>query len=234
MQLKKYRNKAQSFLVEGAKSVLELLTSGFEVTHIIGTESFFKDNDYIITKFDLIQEIVSEKELNRLSSLKTNNVVLAVAKYRPNEPFQVFDNEFCLALDRIRDPGNLGTIIRTADWYGFKKLLCSTDCADFYNSKTIQASMGSFTRIHAYYADLKEYLKGHSVYGASMAGENIHQIKFSSGGIVLIGNEAQGISEDLKPLVTRWISIPKFGSAESLNAAMAAAVICDNLRRSDK
>jgi TrmH family RNA methyltransferase len=233
LQLKKYRNKAQSFLVEGSKSVLELLRSGFEVTHLIGTESFIKDNADTIAKFDLVPEIVSSKEVNRLSALKNNSVVLAAARIRPVQPFKIAPDEFCIALDRIRDPGNLGTIIRIADWYGIYKILCSTDCTDFYNAKTIQATMGSFTRVQAYYADLKKQLQGHKVYGAAMAGENVHQIKFTSGGIVLIGNEAQGISDNLKPLVAQWISIPKYGLAESLNAAMATAVICDNIRRSD-
>jgi TrmH family RNA methyltransferase len=231
LQLKKYRNKAQSFLVEGAKSVLELLISDFEVTHIIGVESFFRDNAALLAKFDSVREIVSEKEINQLSALKNNNTVLAAARYRTNDLLSINDDQFYLALDRIRDPGNLGTIIRTADWYGIDSLLCSTDCADFFNPKTIQSSMGSFTRVKAFYIDLRECLIGKRVYGTSTYGENIHHIEFAASGIVLIGNEAQGVSSNLESLVTQWITIPKFGSAESLNAAMAAAVICDNIRR---
>ncbi len=213
--------------------MLELLTSGYEVTHIIGSPSFFRDNADITAKFDSIQQIASEKELNRISALKNNSIVLAVAKYRSVDTFKLEKDELCIALDRIRDPGNLGTIIRTADWYGINKLLCSTDCADFYNPKTIQSSMGSFTRVQAYYTNLLEYLEGQRVLGAVMEGDSVHQINFSQGGIILIGNEAQGISNDLGSVVTQWISIPKYGSAESLNAAVATAVICDNIRRNN-
>ena len=232
LQLKKYRNKAQSFLVEGAKSVLELLTARFEVTHLIGTTSFFKDNAHKLTKLNIEPETVSEKELGSLSGLKTNTTVLAVARCLPNKKFDLAADEWCLALDRIRDPGNLGTIIRTADWYGIKKILCTTDCADFYNPKVIQATMGSFTRVQPFYTDLKRCLPGYPVYGAVMDGENVHRVKFGEGGIVLIGNEAQGISDELIPCITDRITIPGYGGAESLNAAIATAVICDNLRRS--
>lgn len=234
LQLKKYRNKAQSFLVEGAKSVLELIPAKFEVTHVICTESFLKDNAQILTKLEVTPELVTGKQLSTLSSLKTNETVLAVAKFLPNEELTIDPDEYGIALDRIRDPGNLGTIIRTADWYGIKKILCSADCADFYNPKVIHASMGSFTRVRAYYTDLKKSLAGYRVYGASLQGENVHNLVFSEGGIILIGNEAQGLSEELNSLVSNWVSIPRFGAAESLNAAIATAVICDNLRKQGK
>ena len=231
LQLKKYRNKAQSFLVEGAKSVLELVTSKYQITHLIGTRNFFEDNEDLPAKLNIQSEIVSQKQLSGISALKSNNSVLAVARYLPESTFELMANEYAIALDRIRDPGNLGTIIRIADWYGITKLICSGDCADFYNPKVIQASMGSFTRVRAFYGKLEALLAGQRVYGASLQGENVHHLAFANQGIILLGNEAQGISEDLNSLVSDWISIPRFGAAESLNAAMATAVICDNLRR---
>lgn len=231
MQLKKYRNKAQSFLVEGTKSVLELLNSNFEITHLIGTESFLKINEKLISKLKVSAELVSAQQLNSLSSLKTNQDVLAVARKLVDEPLRISENEYSLALDGISDPGNLGTIIRTADWYGIKNVICSKECADFYNPKVIQASMGSFTRVRVLYTDLLSFLKDYLVYGAALQGENIHQMDFSAAGIILIGNEARGISPALHSTIDRWISIPGYGGAESLNAALATAVICDNLRR---
>ncbi len=231
LQLKKYRNKAQSFLVEGAKSVLELLSSRFEVTHVITTKAFFQNNEDILAKLDVPAEIVTEPQLSALGSLKTNNSVLAVARYAAEKPFELHREEYGIALDRIRDPGNLGAIIRIADWYGINKVICSSDCADFYHPKVVHASMGSFTRVTAHYGQLEDLLSGQTVFGTRLQGENVHALKFPPQGIILIGNEAQGISDNLNHLVTHWISIPRFGKAESLNAAIATAVICDNIRR---
>ena len=231
LQLKKYRNKAQSFLVEGTKSVLELINAGFEVTHIVGTESFRSEYQPYLAKLAIDFEIVSKRQLTAISSLKNNHSVLAVARCLPNDFIEVQDHEYAIALDRIADPGNLGTILRTADWYGIKKVLCSKDTADFYNPKVIQASMGSFTRVRTFYTDLEAYLDGRIVYGAMLTGESLHSIKFDKGGILLVGSESHGISADLIPHITTRVSIPKVGGAESLNAATAMAVICDNIIR---
>src|SRR5690606_15106813 len=132
-----------------------------------------------------------------------------------------------------RDPGNLGTIIRIADWYGIKKLIFSEETADIYNPKVLNASMGSFTRISFFYTDLEEYLRGipFPVYGAFLEGENLHRKNFKPEGIILMGNESNGISGKLASLVTDKLTIPPFGQAESLNVAVATAVICDNFRR---
>ena len=232
MQLKKYRKKAQSFLVEGTKSVLELLKARFEVTHLIGTEAFLNQNAKVVTKLKVPLQIVSEKQLSAISALKNNQSVLAVAKCLPNDSLIVGENDYALALDRISDPGNLGTIIRTADWYGINKIICSQDCADLYNPKVIQATMGSFTRVSVYYTELAHYLKqGDTIYGAVLDGDNIHHLKFEKSGIILIGNEANGISPELADMISLRISIPNFGKTESLNASIATAIICDNLRR---
>ena len=139
-----------------------------------------------------------------------------------------------LVLDDIRDPGNLGTIIRTADWYGINKIIASSETADFYNPKVISATMGSFTRTKIFYTGLESYLAGQTgrpIYGAFLHGNSIYQTDFSSGGFLVIGNESRGISERLEPHITERITIPRIGKAESLNAAIATAVVLDNIRR---
>ena len=232
LQLKKYRKKAQSFLVEGTKSVLELLKAPFELTHLVATESFIRQNEQTLAKLVDRIHVVTEKQLNGMSSLKTNDKVLAVAKCLPNEPFKVGEKEYVIALDQIRDPGNLGAIIRTADWYGITKIICSLDCADLYHPKVIHASMGSFIRVKVYYTELPQFIgSGFNVYGATLNGENVHSIRFKDSGVLIIGNETRGISASLKPIISQEISVPRLGGAESLNASIATAVICDNIFR---
>ena len=232
MQLKKYRKKAQSFLVEGTKSVLELLQGSFEVTHLVATEPFLMQNEEVAAKLSDKLDIVTEKQLNAMSALKTNQSVLAVARCRSNEPLGLNENEYAIALDQISDPGNLGTIIRTADWYGIYKLICSQDCADLYHPKVVHSSMGSFTRVQVYYTDLHSFLEEYPVvYGAALKGENVHTTKFGNGGRLLIGNETRGIAAKLEELISKKVSIPRLGGAESLNAAIATAVMCDNIFR---
>jgi TrmH family RNA methyltransferase len=139
-----------------------------------------------------------------------------------------------LALDEVRDPGNLGTIIRIADWYGISKMVLSPNTADFYNPKVLQASMGSFTRIQFFYQDLSDFITTSSripVYGAFLEGENIHQAHLTTDGIIVMGSESHGISPHVERYVGRKITIPPFGKAESLNVAVATAIICDNFRR---
>ncbi|MFM7487408.1 MAG: RNA methyltransferase, partial [Cytophagales bacterium] len=142
-------------------------------------------------------------------------------------------DEFALVLDDIRDPGNLGTIIRTADWYGIKKIIASEETADFYNPKVIHATMGSFCRVQIFYTSLLQYLSDASqpVYGAFLDGDNVHDIDFSKSGLLVIGNEAQGISKVVENKVTQRITIPKRGGAESLNASVATAILLDNVFR---
>jgi TrmH family RNA methyltransferase len=138
-------------------------------------------------------------------------------------------------LDDIRDPGNLGTILRIADWYGIRKLICSSSTADVYNPKVISASKGSFTRVEWYYCELNAYLKERSVpvYGAFLDGANVHTHGFEKSGYIVLGNEANGISFEVEQLVSQRITIPRFGGAESLNVGIATAIICDNLRRKE-
>ncbi len=232
LQLKKYRKKAQSFLVEGAKSVLELINSPYKVTHLLVTSTFLDEHPDISQQFPGSWWLVQDKQLAQVGTLKTNNMALAVAEMLPQQPIELKKDAYYLALESVRDPGNLGTIIRTADWYGIDGIICSLDCVDFHHPKVIQASMGSFVRINPYYTDLTAVMNtGNPVYGAGLSGNNLHEIHFKGGGIFILGNESQGLSEQLTPYITHQITIPGFGGAESLNVSAAAAVICDNIRR---
>jgi TrmH family RNA methyltransferase len=230
LQIKKYRKHEQRFTVEGAKSVQELLNSDFTVHQVIGTAEFLS-NIRPGEGTELIE--VSEKILEGLGEFQSNNTVVAVAGMKTNRSFQLEAREFGLVLDDIRDPGNLGTIIRTADWYGINHIIASEETADFYNPKVISATMGSFTRMNIFYTSLPEYLSNTKakVFGAFLDGKDVHGITFDAGGLIVIGNESRGISPDVERCVTDRITIPRVGKAESLNAAIATAVICDNIRR---
>lgn len=237
LQQKKYRKIEKAFVVEGAKSVIELVNSNFKITTLYATPVFLKDEKHLLSGGNHSFEIVeaSEKELASLGSYQSNNAAIAVAEMKPNNAISL-KNTFAIALDRVNDPGNLGTIIRIADWYGIPNIICSTDCADQYNPKVIAASMGSFTRVDLYYTALENYFENLQipVYGAYLNGENVHQYQFKNEGILLMGSESQGIAPELEQYVTQKISIPAFGKAESLNVGVATAIICDNIMRGRK
>ena len=225
LQIKKYRRQEQCFIVEGAKSVRELLASDFEVQTLIGTAEFLST----IHPFPGVEMIeAGVNELQGLGEFQTNDSAIAVAKQKANDPFSIDGDEYALVLDDIRDPGNLGTIIRTADWFGLKKIVASNETADFYNQKVINATMGSFARVRVFYTDLHIYLKSVTipVYGTYLDGADIHGIDFGRNGLILIGNESKGIGTDLEKYVTQKVTIPKRGRAESLNAAIAAGILC--------
>ncbi|WP_128545294.1 TrmH family RNA methyltransferase [Larkinella soli] len=231
---KKYRQEHGAFLVEGAKSVLELLTSDYRVEVLLSTESFYKENAPLLDKQRVRLEMVTPDELGRAGSLTTNDSCLAVAGTKENRVLVADNEEFVLVLDDIRDPGNLGTILRIADWYGIRKLICSSSTADVYNPKVISASKGSFTRVAWYYCDLAEYLgglDGARVFGAFLTGGSVHTTDFGTTGYIVMGNESNGIGPEVERFVGRRITIPRYGEAESLNVGIATAVICDNLRR---
>jgi TrmH family RNA methyltransferase len=233
LQQKKFRNEEQAFFVEGAKSVLELLESDFEVSHLLYTDRFLQNHPKAVDKFRGESYAVTEKTLEMAGSLQTNDAALAVGRMKENLPFSIGPNEWILALDDVRDPGNLGTIIRIADWYGIRKIAMSQETADLYNPKVLQASMGSFTRILFYYTELDEYLSKTTVpaFGAFLGGESVYDMKFPKGGILVMGNESKGISAKLEKCIPHKVTIPRFGNAESLNVAVATAVICDNILR---
>jgi len=230
---KKHRDEQQFFMVEGVKSCMETLQSDFEVVHTFATSCFAVDE---VNISDI--QLISEKEMERISCLTTAPEILCIVKktqYNLND----LDNEKpLLALDAIRDPGNLGTIIRTADWFGFTQILCSEDCVEFTNPKVIQATMGSFTRIKMVYANLLEYLKTQNnrvIYGLDMNGAPIQKQTYKHNDIIIVGSESHGISEKVAEYISTKIEIPIFPHAgaapESLNAAMAAGIFMYESRR---
>lgn len=232
LQLKKYRRQERKFLVEGAKGVTELIKSGLEIEYLLLTPEFRTELEGDLTLRGEVVE-VNEKELIQAGTFQSNNAGLAVACMPEEATLSIGEQELVLALDDIRDPGNLGTIIRIADWYGITKVICSKECADVYNPKVVNASMGSFTRVQVWYEALSEFLKqtDHTVYGALLEGENIYQSQLKPSGILLMGNESKGIQPDLIPLISQPVHIPRRGGAESLNVSVATAVILDNFFR---
>lgn len=231
LQVKKYRKQEQSFVVEGAKSVAELLASDFIIDCVWAQPGFRQAYAGLLKKGIEVVD-VNEKELAQLGTFQTNDAALAVARMKQNT-LPILNEEFCLVLDDLRDPGNLGTIIRTADWYGIKNIIASEETADFYNPKTISATMGSFTRVNVFYTHLPTFLQKNRwpVYGTFMQGEDVHRTEFNTGGLIVIGNESNGISPEVSSFVTHPITIPRIGKAESLNAAMAAGIVLDNVFR---
>ena len=226
---KKNRVELGLFLVEGEKSVSELLDSDFEIELLLTTTTFFEKYGEKIREKSKSYEIVNQFELEKVGTFETNDSAIAIVKQKiNNEP--TISSGIILALDEIKDPGNLGTIIRIADWYGIKNIIASKNTVDFYNPKVITATKGSFTRVNIFYTDLNEFLSKTElpILGAFLDGENIHETKFPSNGILIMGNESNGIKKDIEKLVTKKITIPSYGKAESLNVAIATAIILDN------
>lgn len=232
LKLKKYRKKAAAFLVEGAKNVTELISSSYSIEELFVTDKFLKEYSHLdLSKND--HTICSAKELESVGTFQTNEYALAIAKMQ-EMPLEISSNSYVIALDEISDPGNLGTIIRIADWYNITTIIASNGTADVYNPKVINASMGSFTRVSIFYEDLENVFKSHpemQVYGAVLDGENIHQAELQQPAIILLGNESNGISASLTNYITKKITIPRLGKAESLNVAVSTAIICDNIFR---
>lgn len=210
---------------------MELINAQYRIIMVVATPQFLLKNEERLATGDFEIIEASEKELSALGSFQTNSDVLAVAETRPNVALPIREDEYTLVLDDIRDPGNMGTIIRIADWYGFRQIIASETSAELYNPKTLQASMGSFTRVNVFYGDLHAFLTPFKapVYGAFLQGMDVHEAEFAEGGAIVIGNESRGIRPSLEPHIDHRISIPRYGQAESLNAAIAAAVVCDNL-----
>ena len=231
LKTKKHRLQAQAFLVEGKKSVQELLRSGAEVKMLVCTPDFLQKEKAMLASYPYPLFTASRDLLAEVGSLKQNDQVLAVAGMGSNKPFRVSRGERALALDTLQDPGNLGTVMRIAQWYGIEKVLCSPQTVDRYNPKVIQASMGSFTQVQTYYTPLAPFLKTAQVpvIGAVVQSEHyLHTTKLPSEGILLIGNESQGINPSLYPLLDLQVAIQKHGEVDSLNAAIATAIICES------
>lgn len=226
---KKYRVKNQLFLAEGKKAISELLRSSVKLHSLYTTEAIFEaEKDKIF--------FLSEAELKKISRLSTPQTALAV--FHIPQPEEVQLTGLVLALDEVQDPGNLGTIIRLCDWFGVKELICSEGTVDCYNPKVVQATMGSIARVNITYVNLPEFLSGLGseipVFGAFLEGENVYESEFQQEGILVMGNEANGITPRVSEFVTRKLNIPQFGSShetESLNVATATAVLLSEFRR---
>ena len=228
---KKYRSKHQLFIAEGVKVVNELLQSSFEIFQLFTTDNFSCEN-YQDKKI-----LVSEAELKKISQLKTPNEVIGLFKIPLKNPLK--KSGLTVVLDSINDPGNLGTIIRLCDWFGISQLVCSEDTVDCYNPKVVQASMGSLPRIAIHYTDLKTYLKQSKlpIFIADMDGENVYKKKLPQEAILIMGNEANGVSKAIKELANQIISIPRFGEmqqTESLNVATATAILLSEFKRGNE
>lgn len=231
LRLKKFRKSEASFFVEGEKNILELIRSDLKIRELYLTEHFLNRN--FSTVGQQIYQTVSEKDLERVGSLQTNNAGIAVVEMRSLKKDYTNKSNITLVLDGVNDPGNLGTIVRIADWYGINIIICSSDTADFYNPKTINATMGSFTRVNVLYKDLVTYLQevNTPVLGAALDGESVYHSSVAGKLHLVMGSESHGISKEVEECLTQKITIPRIGDAESLNVSVATAIICDNLRK---
>ncbi len=227
LKQKKYRLQHGFFVVEGIKTIKELLQSNLTLHKLYTTETF---------NIDAKDEIlISEADLKRISFLSTPNKALAIFKIPT--PIPVSTNGLILVLDAIRDPGNLGTIIRLCDWFGIVDLVCSKETVDCFNPKVIQATMGSITRVNISYLDLVDFLNEIEtpIFGAFMEGKNVYSKQMPEQGVLVMGNEANGISKEVEAIINEKISIPRFGdlqATESLNVATATAILLSEFRRS--
>ncbi|MDX1315632.1 MAG: RNA methyltransferase [Eudoraea sp.] len=227
LQQKKYRLQHNRFVAEGFKTVNELLQAGWKTDLLLTTEKAAIDD------LGSGAQLISEKQMSQISSLKTPSQVLGVFEIPPASEIDYSD--WIVALDKVRDPGNLGTIIRLCDWFGLSHLVCSRDTVEAFNPKVLQATMGSIARVNLHYVDLPSFLEDADVpvLGAFMDGNSVYQEALPESGIMVMGNEANGISAEVSALIDKRISIPQYGNptAESLNVATATAILLNEIRR---
>ena len=226
LKQKKFRIQHQLFVVEGLKVVQEFLNSNYELDAIFAVDDYFSQYNKKFTKID-------SKELSKISGFSSPNKVLAIFKIPA--PIVIDWSSLVVALDTINDPGNLGTIIRLCDWFGIENLVCSESTVDCYNPKVVQASMGSHARVNISYVDLKTHLSAASnCMGTFMDGVSIYEQNLPKTGVIVLGNEANGISKDIEALLQTRLFIPRFGKlkqTESLNVANAAAIVLSEFKR---
>ena len=228
LQQKKYRNELNLFIVEGKKSIVEFLQAGYRLELLIATEVFATAlNGQPIT-------LVSKEELRKVSSLKNPDEGLAIFHQRQHKG--ILQEGVILALDNVQDPGNFGTLIRLCDWFGIETLICNSQTVDCYNPKVVQATMGSLTRVAVHYVDLAGFLATCALplYAMDLDGENLYTTEFPEDCVLILGNEANGISPEVRALTDGIITIPRFGKlqqTESLNVAMAGAIVVSQVRK---
>lgn len=225
LRLKKNRDEEKCFVIEGQKMVLEALNLYPELVLEVFTTSPSDFESFTTPCFFL-----SQKDLQQISSLKTPNKCLALVRHIESK---TLNNSFTLVLENVQDPGNMGTIIRMADWFGLTELICSQETVDCFNPKVIQASMGSIFRVEVKYTDLPSFFKSEKrpVYGALLNGENVYQQKLPQEAILVMGNEGKGLSVDLQACLTHHLTIPRIGQAESLNVSTATAILLSEFFR---
>jgi TrmH family RNA methyltransferase len=220
LKISKYRQKYGQFLVEGSKNVHELIHSDYEINTILATSAFLSAHS-----IDAACETITAGEMKKISAFATPPGIVAVAKTRKFLPESVdWTANIILALDQIADPGNLGTIVRSADWFGINQIILSENCTDFYNAKTIAATMGSFARCKFVYTNLAECLQNRNTYGLFLDGKSMQNVKIEEPAILVIGSESHGISKQLEKIIQYKVKITGKGKAESLNAGVAASI----------
>lgn len=236
---KKYRTEYGVFVAEGTKLVTELLDSSFELETLVALPAWYEANPLNRFRGERIE--ASEQEMKKITLFSTPSEVLAVVRIPQPAAFEFPLDDLVLALDTVQNPGNLGTIIRLADWFGIKQVVCSLQCADIYNPKTVQSTMGAISRVTVSYHPLEALLERAvdelklPVYGAFLEGQNIYRAGLSRNGVIVMGNEGNGISSSVERFCTEKLNIPNFpiGSptSESLNVAIAASIVCSEFRR---
>lgn len=233
LQNKKFRLQHQLFIVEGIKSVLEFVNSTYKVQKIYTTAQARTKLDKIPDNIKL--EEVSENDFHKISSLKNPQGALALVALPTynNLNIESLKNKHSLLLDDVQDPGNLGTIIRTAEWFGITNIICSIGTVDAYNPKVVQATMGSLSRVMVHYVDIEDFIEQNALptYGALLNGDSIYDTDFGTEGIIIMGNEGNGIRSNLIPKIDKAVTIPRIGAAESLNVAVATTIFCSELSR---
>ena len=234
LQHKKFRDAYRVFIAEGPKVVTELLTAAkFNCREIYAAKDWLDENSAFLSRFAIpVIEEVKEAELEKISALSSPHKVLAVFDQAFENSSGFTKGAVTLALDTIQDPGNFGTIIRIADWFGIEHIVCAQGCADMYSPKVVQSTMGSLSRIHIHYTDLAGWLQQQDavkIYGADMNGKDIRQLKPLQEGIIVIGNEGHGMQEAVRARINEFISILGRGRTESLNAAVATGIILSHL-----
>ena len=237
LEQRKFRKESGLFVAEGGKTVQDLIDLGIESTNIIATEEWLKSHK-LNTKTAIT--VASDDEMKKASFLRTPQGVLAIFKQQTHEfDHAIPEQELCLALDNVQDPGNMGTIIRIADWFGIKNIYCSNGTVDIYNPKTVQATMGAIGRVKIHYTNLPQLIaelnKRTPIYGTFLDGENIYSHSLSNRGLIVMGNEGNGISEECGKLIKERLLIPNYPAgcktSESLNVSVATAIVCSEFRR---
>ncbi len=225
---KKQRHESRLFIAEGVKLINELIKSKLAIKKLYATDDW--ENEFSC-KAELIR--ITKDELEKISSLQTPNKVLALIEEPKQTILKINKNNWVLALDDIQDPGNMGTLIRIADWFGVKSIVASNNSVDCFNNKVVQSTMGSIARVNVHYLDLPDFLQSSDlpVFGALLEGESIYNANIPKGGVLLIGNESKGINPNCRQVITNPISIPRIGGAESLNAGVAAGILLSYLTK---